>query len=121
MSTIPDLLDPRRVDQQKKVLSACGHDDLQLSDEAVAELTFLGRHPTDLRRMTLPLLSRTSLEEMYTKRLVVIDYSDSTRWGLTELGTQIADLLGSSRPEPVETDLPGARKRVDQLLDKCAK
>jgi hypothetical protein len=117
MSTIPDLLDPKRLDQQRQLLREHGHTTVRLSDEAMAELTYVGRHPADLRRGSLPLISRTAREELNAKGLATFDDSDSTRWGLTELGHQIADLLVTGMHEqPRAAQLAEVRQRVTQLI-----
>jgi hypothetical protein len=118
MSTIPDLLDPKYLDHQRKLVRESGYDGLDLSDEAVAELTYLGRHPTKLRRVTLPLVSRTSREELNARRLIVCDESEISSWEVTDLGNRVADLLGSSEPEPTETSLPDIRSRIEQLIHR---
>lgn len=117
MHDIVDLLDPLTLDRQRQTLR---EEDMarftDLSDEALAELTFLGLHPRDLRAATLAVVSRTAREELYAYRLAETHDAAQFDWGLTPEGDALADLLATAAPKPSQADLESARERVARLL-----
>lgn len=114
------LLDPLVLDGQRTTLHELGEPRFKdLSDEALAELTFLGLHPMKLRAATLSLVSRTSREELLAYGLSECYDADRFEWALTPQGNDLADLLASRAPEPSEADLEGARRRTHELLKQA--
>jgi hypothetical protein len=117
---IVELLDPSVIDRQRQTLRDRDRARFSdLSEEALAELTFLGLHPAKLRAATLALVSRTSREELHAYRLAECHDTDRFDWTLTPEGDEIADLLASTAPEPSKADLEGARQRLGRLLKQA--
>jgi hypothetical protein len=117
MNDIVDLLDPLTLDRQRQTLHGEGMARFRdLSDEALAELTFLGLHPRALRAATLAVVSRTAREELHAYRLAETQDTAQFDWSLTSEGDELADLLATAAPKPSKADLENARERVDRLL-----